>query len=259
MNTYKIIAKNVYIIITIVMAAGLYIYITKDLEGESFIGYCFFAIGCVFSFTIYQSSISLYDGFVQMKVRKLTAKSEPVISSVNSTIDMEQNIAAEDSMESPAEKSQVALKQEANVQTIKLTVKPSESDIQSKQKIVEDLTIYTQNLLGQYFTASDMDALVQILTDYAEGKTPTPILRNLSELNGLKPKDLYHYGWNIWVRLKPMSRRSTCVFLKKAFPNILEDSSVQTIYSKMMDDCYVGAVRNIALHEDLALSYNSAA
>ena len=104
-----------------------------------------------------------------------------------------------------------------------------------------------------------MDALVQILTDYAEGKDPTPILRNLSELNGLKPKDLYHYGWNIWARLKPMSRRFTCAFLKKAFPNILEDSSEQTIYSKMMEDCYVGAVRNVTLNEDLALSYSSAA
>ena len=258
MSTYKIIAKNVYMIFTIVIAAGFYIYITYDLKGEPFIGYCVFAISCILSVTIYQSSLSLYDGFVRMKVRKFNTNSEATISSVPSSVDSVQNTTMEGSEESAADMDKEISKRE-NTTLAKNATEISESEMKYKQEMIEKLTIYTQNLLGQYFPASDMDALVQILTDYAEGKDPTPILRNLSELNGLKPKDLYHYGWNIWARLKPMSRRFTCAFLKKAFPNILEDSSEQTIYSKMMEDCYVGAVRNVTLNEDLALSYSSAA
>ena len=251
MNTYQIIARNIYIIFTIIMAGSLYLYITKDLNGDSFIGYCFFAISCVLSFTIYQSTVSLYQSFMAMKSKQVTT-SAILTESVEFAISRNQE---ECSYSIPCKVEEVP-EQNGHEMYAATNKEHSEDESLARQETIQDLSIYTQNLLGKYFPEADMDSLVQILTDYAEGKSPTPILRHISELNGLKPKDLYHYGWNIWVRLKPMNRRSTCVFLKKAFPHILEGSSIQTIYSKMMDDCYMGAVRNIALHEDLSLSYH---
>ena len=71
-----------------------------------------------------------------------------MISSVIFTIDSVQNIAAEDSIEFRAEKNKENSEQVDNVQIIKIVINPSESDVQSKQDKIENLTIYAQHQLG---------------------------------------------------------------------------------------------------------------
>lgn len=121
-----------------------------------------------------------------------------------------------------------------------------------RQKIVEDLKRYTQFIFGDYFPEKEMPALLQIVDDYADCKIScTPTLCRLSDIGGLKAKDIYHYGWNLWARLKPMDRHATCRFLKNAFPEILKDSSTDTIYRKMTVEDYGCTIQNIKVDEPL--------
>ena len=91
-----------------------------------------------------------------------------------------------------------------------------------------------------------------IIENYAYGKMPDkPLYLQLSELNGMTVTDLFHFGWNIWFLLKPMNRRSTCRFLKKAFPNVLGEISEQTIYAKMTKDYGAYSIKLIEKEENI--------
>lgn len=48
-----------------------------------------------------------------------------------------------------------------------------------------------------------------------------------------------------------MNRRSTCRFLKKAFPNVLGEISEQTIYAKMTKDYGAYSIKLIEKEENI--------
>lgn len=92
----------------------------------------------------------------------------------------------------------------------------------NRETIIEELKEYTRSKIAIHFPSNDLPALLQLVDDFAVGNIAcSPVLSKLAEVESLKPKDFYHYAWNLWVRLKPINRRAMCRFIKNAFPNIL--------------------------------------
>ncbi len=115
---------------------------------------------------------------------------------------------------------------------------------QIKERVVNDF--------APFLSVANLDTLNGIIENYADGKMPDkPLCLPLSELNGMTITDLFHFGWNMWFLLKPMNRRSTCRFLKKAFPKVLGEISDQTIYAKMAKDYGAYSINLIEKEENI--------
>ena len=63
--------------------------------------------------------------------------------------------------------------------------------------------------------------------------------------------DFYHLIWNLWTRLNTLDRRTSCRFIKNAFPIILENTNEETIYRKMNDTYAKCTIENIPKDEPL--------
>lgn len=109
--------------------------------------------------------------------------------------------------------------------------------IEERENLVQEVKDYTYQELRKFFPERELDNVLQIVADYAEGKPNTTVCNlSLSDLDGFTQTDLYHFAWNIWSRLQSYNRKNTCRFFINAFPHILGSVSVKTMYAKMTKD-----------------------
>ncbi|MGL5979421.1 MAG: hypothetical protein ACRCZY_00800 [Phocaeicola sp.] len=233
MSIFRIIAKGSFGIFAICVGVGSYIYITKGVGGDSFIGICSFGITSILCFILYQAAIWLGKEWLVISTYHCPAKVE------NST-QVELNIQpsfTESLSITNSEVTHISATETEEVSLIEL-----EEEKAAKEEILKELRIYTESIFEPFMKEADIQTIIQILDDFADAKiNGTTFNRSLSSLKGLTVKDFMHYGWNIWARLKPMSRRSTAHFLKKTFPEIMKDTKASSIYAKMT--CDEGAFR----------------
>jgi len=139
--------------------------------------------------------------------------------------------------------------------------KSSNSDelelIRAEQQLLRDKTEqdkkdiavkYTQKEFAAYCSNEDLDLLCQFVISYAEKKP----LQNIKpiDINGLSNLDLYHFGWNIWNHFKVNKQIEVASFLKKVFPEILNDVEIETIKRHLKDDELKGVIK---IRKDLSM------
>lgn len=235
--------SGAYTIFSIFVGIAAYIYVTVGIGGDTFIGICFFAIACIFAALIYKvvewaccvSSSSANDKGPDVclapsrKMITLGAVGRQEETAHDSPAAREESVAEEKPLpvEKPAAEAQM----------------PDETAIENaKDRVSRDFI--------NFLPDEEMATLMSIIDDYAHKRMPAKSIDlPLSQLNGLTIIDLYHFGWNIWFLLKPMRRRTTCRFLKKAFPVVLREISEGTIYAKMTIDYGAFSIKLIEKEE----------
>ncbi|MCD8202908.1 MAG: hypothetical protein LUD48_04645 [Prevotella sp.] len=245
MHILEIIAKGTYIIFSICAGCATYIYITVGIGGDTFIGICFFAITCIFAMLLYK--VWQWICYVSSS----PANSQP--AHVH-PVPFQKRIShgAVQHQENDIENSLTA---ECGVCTVQEEAKPEEKSA-SDRSIQNEIAIKNakdkvSKDFVRFLPEEEMDTLLCIIDDYAHKRMPTnSIDLPLSQLNGMTIIDLYHFGWNIWFLLKPMRRRTTCHFLKKAFPSVLREISENTIYAKMTIDYGAFSIKLIEKEEN---------
>ena len=107
---------------------------------------------------------------------------------------------------------------------------------------------YTQEEFAQYCSNESLELLCQYVISYAEKKP----LKNIKPITikGLSNLDLYHFGWNIWKHFDVSKQIEVATFLKKVFPEILNDVETETIKRHLKDDEMKGAIK---IRKDLSL------
>lgn len=237
MSIFRIIAKGSFGIFAICVGVGSYIYITKGVGGDSFIGICSFGITSILCFILYQAAIWLGKELLVTSTYHYPAKVENSKQvEPNRQPSFTELLSITNSEVTPIS-APIATTKKEEASLVEL-----EEEKEAKEEILKELRIYTESIFEPFMKETDIQIIIQILEDFAQGKiSGSTFNRSLSSLNGLTVKDFMHYGWNIWVRLKPMSRRSTSHFLKKAFPEIMKDTKASSIYAKMT--CDEGAFR----------------
>ncbi len=232
MEISKQLSRNIYIMFSICFGGGNYLYITKYVGGDVFIGVCTFAVTGVFALMLYNvgtwfityafSTLNLIIVSHRQRKRQLDVTIETEIPTVAVDQQPENDVPASDFI--------------MDVPVVRLE--------QIKERVVNDFVPF---LLG-----ANLDTLNGIIENYADGKMPDkPLSLPLSELNGMTITDLFHFGWNIRFLLKPMNRGSTCRFLKRAFPKVLGEISEQTIYAKMTKDYGAYSINLIEKEENI--------
>jgi len=232
MDISKQLSRNIYIMFSICFGGGSYIYITRCVGGDAFIGVCAFAVTGVFALMLYNVCIWFktyaFPSLNSIIVSQRQRKGQTIVS-------IEKEIPA------------IAVDQEIenDITTSDLTTDVPDCRLeQIKKSVVNDFV--------PFLSAANLDALNDIIENYADGEMPDkPLCLSLSELNGMTITDLFHFGWNMWFLLKPMNRRTTCRFLKKAFPKILGEISEQTIYAKMTKDYGAFSIKLIEKEENI--------
>lgn len=250
MNVFSIIARSSYTMFTICTGGGVYIYVTKGLGGDCFVGILGFSLTCVFSFMLYK----IGEWIVQLPA---PTPCQPIAT--NGQMDFPENgvIYVEDIkafLDQPdtgiMDESPKA--SESDEMSVVIVEEHEDNDGNERKQLIDELEKYTWHVFKDYFPERELPTLLQIVEDFADGKIAcTSTHCTLSDISGLKAKDIYHYGWNLWARLKPMNRHATCRFLKNAFPEILKDSSVDTIYRKMTVEDFGCTIQNIKVGERL--------
>lgn len=231
MTIFTQLSRNIYMMFSICFGSGSYIYITRCVGGDTFIGVCAFAVTSVLALMLYNVGIwfktyafpSLNSIIVSHRLRKVQTILciEEEIPAITADQEIENDITTSDST--------------TDVPDCRLE--------QIKESVVNDF--------APFISATNLDALNGIIENYADGEMPDkPLCLSLSELNGMTITDLFHFGWNLWFLLKPMNRRATCRFLKKAFPNVLGEISEKTIYAKMTKDYGAFSIKLIEKEEN---------
>ncbi|TLX72280.1 mobilization protein [Labilibacter sediminis] len=110
------------------------------------------------------------------------------------------------------------------------------------EKDKKDIAVnYTQQEFAAYCSDEDLDLLCQYVILYSENKSLKDIrpiiVKDLSNL------DLYHFGWNIWNHFKVSKQIEVASFLKKVFPELLNDVEKETIKRHLKDDELKGVVK----------------
>ena len=100
---------------------------------------------------------------------------------------------------------------------------------------------FTQREYAPYCSNEDLDLLCQLIISYAEKKS----LQNIKpiKINGLSNLDLYHFGWNIWNHFKVSKQIEVAFFLKKVFPEVLNNVETETIKRHLKDDELKGVIK----------------
>lgn len=262
----RIIYQTIYCVITIFVGGISYIYITAGLHGDSVMGVLSIVITCVIAVALYRVILQLIEESSRPPRRRRTPRHTatsirpsqpatppfevktvlclpPVVSEDEKKRQEEERKHLEEERQRQEEEERLRLEEEKRLRL--------EAE-QKRQETIVQLKVYTQRIFEDYFPEKEMPTLMQIVDDYAEGKIAcTACHCALSDINGLRPKEFYHYGWNLWIRLKPIDRRATCRFLKNAFPEILKGISVDTIYRKMTNNDFDCIIRNIKIEEPL--------
>ncbi|MCD8288944.1 MAG: hypothetical protein LUC26_03400 [Prevotella sp.] len=242
MHIFRIILSGAYTIFSIFVGIAAYIYVTVGIGGDTFIGICFFAIACIFAALIYK--------VVEWAccVSSSSADSSPsVLSSLSPKlllpdIPPRQEETAHDSP---------AAREESVAEEKPLPVEKPAAEVQMPDEMaIENAKDRVSRDFINFLPDEEMATLMSIIDDYAHKRMPAKSIDlPLSQLNGLTIIDLYHFGWNIWFLLKPMRRRTTCRFLKKAFPVVLREISEGTIYAKMTIDYGAFSIKLIEKEE----------
>jgi hypothetical protein len=263
MNIFKVIMKGSYSIFAICVGAGSYIYITKDIGGDSFIGVCSFGISSILCFILYQVAIWLNQelSFISSKCDYPQSECFTFKEEYEQTklIDYTGATNGDDSTMTTTKENDISVIEfnEQQIETREYEEALADDTYlkekeESNEELLEELKIYTSLIFEPYVRATDIPILLQILEDFAGGKmNGTTFNRPLSTLNGLTVKDFMHYGWNIWARLKPMNRRNTARFLKNAFPTIMKDTKESSIYAKMTCDEGAFSIKIVKLDDSL--------
>lgn len=232
MEISKQLSRNIYIMFSICFGGGNYLYITKYVDGDTFIGVCAFAVTCVFALMLYNVGtwfITYAFPALNSIIVSHRLKNEQPAALIKEYIPA---IVVDEQTENDIPASDLI----SDVQIVRLK--------QIKESVVKDFI--------PFLSGANLDTLNGIIENYAYGKMPDkPLSLPLSELNGMTITDLFHFGWNMWFLLKPMNRRSTCRFLKKAFPNVLGEISEQTIYAKMTKDYGTYSIKLIEKEENI--------
>lgn len=232
MDISKQLPRNIFIMFSICFGGGAYLYITKYVGGDVFIGVCAFAITCVFA-------MMLYNVGAWFATYAFPALNSIIVS--HRQRDKQPVVLIKEYLPAIAIDEQI----ENEIPTSDLI---SDVPIDRLEQIKESVV----NGFIPFLSGANLDTLNGIIENYAYGKMPDkPLYLPLSELNGMTVTDLFHFGWNIWFLLKPMNRRSTCRFLKKAFPNVLGEISEQTIYAKMTKDYGAYSIKLIEKEENI--------
>lgn len=232
MEISKQLSRNIYIMFSICFGGGNYLYITKYVGGDVFIGVCAFAVTGIFALMLYNvgtwfityafPTLNTIIVSHRQRKRQLDVTIKTGITTVAVDEQTENDIPVSDLI--------------SDVPVIRLE--------QIKERVVNDF--------APFLSVANLDTLNGIIENYADGKMPDkPLCLPLSELNGMTITDLFHFGWNMWFLLKPMNRRSTCRFLKKAFPKVLGEISEQTIYAKMTKDYGAYSINLIEKEENI--------
>lgn len=217
---------------SICFGGGNYLYITKYVGGDVFIGVCAFAVTGIFALMLYNVgtwfityAFPILNSIIvshRQRKRQLDVTIKTGITTVAVDEQTENDIPVSDLI--------------SDVPVVRLE--------QIKERVVNDF--------APFLSVANLDTLNGIIENYADGKMPDkPLCLPLSELNGMTITDLFHFGWNMWFLLKPMNRRSTCRFLKKAFPKVLGEISEQTIYAKMTKDYGAYSINLIEKEENI--------
>lgn len=106
----------------------------------------------------------------------------------------------------------------------------------------KDIAIkYTQEEFAPYCLNDSLDLLCQYVISYSEKKP----LKNIKPITikGLTNLDLYHFGWNIWKHFDVSKQIEVATFLKKVFPEILNDVETETIKRHLKDDEMKGIIK----------------
>lgn len=232
MDISKQLSRNIYIMFSICFGGGSYIYITRCVGGDTFIGVCAFSVTCVFA-------LMLYNVCTWFKTYAFPTLNSIIIS--HRQRKGQANVSIEEEIPTIAADQEI----ENDITATDLTTDVPDCRLeQIKKSVVNDFV--------PYLSAANLDALNDIIENYADGEMPDkPLCLSLSELNGMTITDLFHFGWNMWFLLKPMNRRATCRFLKKAFPKILGEISEQTIYAKMTKDYGAFSIKLIEKEENI--------
>ncbi len=217
---------------SICFGGGNYLYITKYVGGDVFIGVCAFAVTGIFALMLY----NVGTWFITY-----------AFPTLNSII-----VSHRQRKRQPV----VIIKEEIPTVTVD---QQSENDVPASDLIMDVPAVHLEQIkervvndFAPFLSVANLDTLNGIIENYADGKMPDkPLCLPLSELNGMTITDLFHFGWNMWFLLKPMNRRSTCRFLKKAFPKDLEEISEQTIYAKMTKDYGAYSIKLIEKEENI--------
>jgi hypothetical protein len=114
--------------------------------------------------------------------------------------------------------------------------------IDDQEQVKKDIAIkYTQKEFAPYTSDEDLALLCRYVGLYAEKKS-------LNHIRSVKVKiltslDIYHYGWNIWNHFKVSKQMDVVYFLKKVFPDILDDVEIETIKRHLKDEELKGAIK----------------
>ncbi len=239
-----ILFRTIFQIIAIVVAGFSYIYATKILNSDIFIGIVFFTVVLLLFKMLFLSVKCL---LLQWNEVEASNCKKHIVNSLDSILTNEQDEHQYDMM---PEYFHSQITSERTTETISdisdddntplkddKEIKDEISSASNNKIVMQQLREYTSSILVPYFGQKYESILLQILEDYANGNmVGTACEVRLRDLKGLTINDLYHYIWNVWVRLKPMNRRTTSRFLKKAFPLIFEKTQESTIYAKMCSD-----------------------
>jgi hypothetical protein len=100
---------------------------------------------------------------------------------------------------------------------------------------------YTQEEFAPYCSNESLDLLCKYVISYSEKKP----LKNIKPITikGLTNLDLYHFGWNIWNHFKVSKQIEVAAFLKKVFPEFLNDVETETIKRHLKDDELKGIIK----------------
>lgn len=232
MEISKQLSRNIYIMFSICFGGGNYLYITKYIGGDVFIGVCAFAVTGVFALMLYNVGTWFityaFPALNSIIVSHRQRNRQPDVAVMTDI----PTVAVDEQTETDIPMSDL------------ISDIPAGRLEQIKESIINDFL--------PFLSGANLDTLNGIIENYAYGKMPDkPLSLLLSELNGITITDLFHFGWNMWFLLKPMNRRSTCRFLKKAFPNVLGEISEQTIYAKMTKDYGAYSIKLIEKEENI--------
>lgn len=101
---------------------------------------------------------------------------------------------------------------------------------------------YTRKEFSPYVSSTDLERLLSSITLYFEKGN----LDNIKaiEIGKLKTIDIYHFGWNIWNYFKISNQNDLVVFLKKKFPDVLEQvNDDETIKKNLKKDELKGIIK----------------
>lgn len=106
----------------------------------------------------------------------------------------------------------------------------------------KDIAInYTQSEFAAYCSDEDLELLCKYVMLYTEKKSLKDI--NPIIVNDMSNLDLYHFGWNIWNHFKVSKQIEVASFLKKVFPEMLDDVETETIKRHLKDDELKGVIK----------------